>query len=194
MGKIEQEARVGRRRINIQKVVLRTVATAGLLSVALLAPNALQMLQSLDGKKKRRFDPKYLIGNAFEKLLARGMLEFTSGETGRFIRLTEIGKRKLGGMIARSPDSRMNKRWDKRWRVVIYDIREKRKVTRNRLQRTLSSFGFCKLQNSVWVYPFECEELIILLKADFKIGKEVLYMVVEKIENDTPLKKYFNLR
>jgi DNA-binding transcriptional regulator PaaX len=171
-----------------------TIATAGILSVALLAPNALQLLKLFDGGKKRRLDPKYLIGNAFEKLVARGMLEFVTGEKGRSIRLTKSGKHKLGGMIAYSPDSRKHKHWDKRWRIVIYDIHEKRKVMRNRLQRTLSLFGFFKLQNSVWIYPFECEELIILLKADFKIGKEVLYMVVEKIEHDETLKEYFDLR
>ncbi len=194
MKKVESEAQKVRRRTNIQKVVLRTVGTAGLLSVALLAPNALQVLRMLDGGKGRRLNPKYLIGNAFEKLLARNLLEFVNKKNGRFVRLTERGKEKLGSMIACSPDSRSPKRWDKRWRVVIYDISEKRKVTRNRLQRTLLTFGFRKLQNSVWVYPHDCEDLIIMLKADFEIGSEVLYMVVEKIENDESLKKYFELR
>ena len=193
MQKIEHEAAVVRRRTNIQKVVLRTVATAGLLSVALFAPNALQVLRMFDGGKGRRLNPKYLIGNAFEKLLAINFIEFVNTKKGRFVRLTESGKLKLGGMIARSPDARVGKRWDKRWRIVIYDINEKRKVTRNHLQRTLLNFGFCKLQNSVWVYPHDCEDLIIMLKADFKIGSEVLYMVVEKIENDMSLRRYFGL-
>lgn len=35
--------------------------------------------------------------------------------------------------------------------------------------------------------------LISLLKVDFKIGKDILYMVVEKLENDWPLRKAFGL-
>ena len=149
--------------------MLRTVATAGLLSVALIAPNALQVLRMFDGGRTRRLNPKYLIGTAFEKLLARNLIEFVETKKGRFVRLTEAGTRKLAGMIARAPDARIGKRWDRRWRVVIYDIKEQRRVTRSLLQRTLRNFGFCKLQNSVWVYPHDCEALLIMLKADFKI-------------------------
>ncbi len=194
MGKIEQEAKVIRRRTNIQKVVLRTIAGAGLLSVALLAPNALQALALLDGGKKRRLNPKYLIGSAFEKLLARGMIELKGGAKGKYVQLSEKGKRQLEGLLLRSPEERKKRHWDKRWRVVIYDIREQRKGIRSRLRRTIEAYGFYKLQHSVWVYPYDCEELIVLLKADFKIGKDVLYMVVEKIENDKPIKDYFALK
>ena len=78
--------------------------------------------------------------------------------------------------------------------MVIYDIKEKRRGVRGKLRDTLSTFGFYKLQASTWVYPYECEELIILLKADFKIGTEVLYVIVEKIENDQKLKDHFGLK
>ena len=54
--------------------------------------------------------------------------------------------------------------------------------------------GFVRLQDSVWVYPYDCEDLIVLLKADFKIGKDVLYMIVDEMEGDTHLRKEFGLR
>ena len=62
------------------------------------------------------------------------------------------------------------------------------------LQRTLRAFGFYQLQASVWVYPYECEELLILLKAEFKVGRDVLYRVVEKVEGDDKIKEYFGLK
>jgi hypothetical protein len=49
------------------------------------------------------------------------------------------------------------------------------------------------MQDSVWIFPYDCEELVALLKADFKVGKDLLYMVVEKIENDHALRLHFNL-
>lgn len=191
---VEEGAKKVRFKTNIQHVVLHTVATAGVLSLAALAPNALQVLGMFDGGKKRIMNPKYLFGTAFEKLLLKGMIIIEHAEHGKRVRLTEKGKHELARMVARNPDTRIHKRWDKRWRMVTYDINEKRKVVRRKLQELLHAFGFYKLQNSVWVYPYDCEALLILLKANYKIGGEVLYAVVEKIENDQKLKDHYGLK
>lgn len=84
-------------------------------------------------------------------------------------------------------------RWDRKWRLLIFDIREKRKSCRDKLRLTLVNLGFIRLQNSVWVYPYDCEEYIALLKADFKIGKELLYIIADEVEGDHVLKRYFGL-
>lgn len=190
---VELNARKVRMRVNIQHVLLHTIAAAGVLSVAMLAPNALRVLHMFDGGKRRNKDPKYLFASAFEKLLAREVIVIETTESGKRVRITELGKYELAKMVARSPDSRKHRRWDKRWRMVIYDIKEERKAIRRELQGMLRSFGFYRLQNSVWVYPHDVEALMILLKADFKIGREVLYVVVENIENDSLLKQHFGL-
>jgi CRISPR/Cas system-associated endoribonuclease Cas2 len=191
---IEHEALVVRRNTNIRHVLLHTVAIAGVLSVAVLAPNALRVIKMFDKGKARRMNPKYLFAPTFQKLIAKGHLEFVTKNGKKHVRLTEEGKHQLVRMVARSPDTRIHKRWDKRWRMVIYDIREERKQMRKELQSLLRNFGFMKLQNSVWVYPHDCEALVVLLKANFKVGQEVLYVVVEKIENDTLLKKHFEIK
>ncbi len=58
----------------------------------------------------------------------------------------------------------------------------------------MRELGFARLQDSVWVYPYDCEDLMALLKADLKIGAAVLYMVVEHIENDKQLQTQFALK
>jgi DNA-binding transcriptional regulator PaaX len=77
--------------------------------------------------------------------------------------------------------------------VLIFDIKESKKSLRDKVRNTLVSIGFVKLQNSVWVFPYDCEDLITLLKADFSIGREVLYMIVDRIENEETLLKYFGI-
>ena len=57
----------------------------------------------------------------------------------------------------------------------------------------MRELGFIRLQDSVWVYPYDCEDLMALLKADLKLGSAVLYMVVEHIENDKHLRAEFGL-
>lgn len=190
---VEREASIVRKKVNIQKILLGTIATAGILSLALLAPNALQILRILDGGKTRRKNPKYIFGTAFEKLLEKDFIRIDKTTKGKFVRLTESGKNALGEMIARQPDQRKHVRWDGRWRVVIYDIHDSRKTTRQKLMRTIREFGFVRLQDSVWVYPYDSEALLILLKSYLKTGREILYMVVEKIEGDETLKKHFEL-
>ena len=49
------------------------------------------------------------------------------------------------------------------------------------------------LQDSVWLYPYDCEDLVTLLKADLKIGNAILYIIAEKIENDSHLKAHYHL-
>jgi DNA-binding transcriptional regulator PaaX len=61
------------------------------------------------------------------------------------------------------------------------------------LRFKLESIGFIRLQNSVWVYPYDCEELLVLLKNDYQLGKEVLYIIADKIERSTVLKRRFGL-
>ena len=85
------------------------------------------------------------------------------------------------------------KRWDSRWRVLIFDIPEYRKSLRDKIRNTLRMIGFVHLQHSVWVYPYDCEDLVALLKADFKVGKDMLYMIVEELEGDYKLKSHFDI-
>ena len=86
-----------------------------------------------------------------------------------------------------------SKRWDGQWRVVTFDIPEKRRSTRDRLRGYMQAYGFKKLQSSVWVFPYDCEEVLALIKAELRIGNAVLYMVVDEIENDRPLREHFRL-
>ena len=58
----------------------------------------------------------------------------------------------------------------------------------------MRSFGFVCLQQSVWVYPYHCQEIIELLKQYLELNVEVIYMLVDLIEGDEWLKKEFQLK
>ena len=85
------------------------------------------------------------------------------------------------------------RKWDRCWRVVIFDVPERRKGVRDRLRHFMEGCGFVRLQDSVWIYPYDCEDLIALAKADFRIGADVLYMIVERLERDKYLREHFGL-
>lgn len=49
-----------------------------------------------------------------------------------------------------------NTKWDKIWRVVIFDIPEENKRIRHILRETLKILGFRPLQKSVWISKNNC--------------------------------------
>ena len=83
--------------------------------------------------------------------------------------------------------------WDEKWRVLIFDIPERRSNVRQQIRNTLRALGFLRFQDSVLVYPYDCEDLITLLKADFRVGDAMLYMIVDTIERDGALRKHFGI-
>ena len=193
MGILEKEIKIKDKRKNIQKIILGTVFTAGILSVAFIAPNVLSAIKKLEGSSNRKKNLKYSINSSFSRLQEKGLVEVVEINGKKVARITQKGESKLDFLDKHNFKLKIPKKWDGRWRVVIFDIKESRSKTRFLLRKTLSEIGFIRLQNSVWVYPYDCEDLISLLKADFKIGKDVLYMIVEKLENDRHLHKIFNL-
>jgi CRISPR-associated endonuclease Cas2 len=185
MGEIEKKLAKKLKYQSIQKALLSVVAGGAFLSVAILAPNALQIFKKMgiSGKRKREG-----ISRARDTLLKNGMLQ--RDERG-YLQITDRGLIKLQtkGELIEKP-----KRWDKKWRVLIFDIPERRRKIRTEIRHTLQSVGFVKLQDSVWVYPYNCEKFITLLKANLHIGKDLLYMIVDSIENDRHLKEEFGLK
>jgi len=188
---MEKENKRQIRNTKIQGAILKTIAGAGLLSVALLAPNALQMLKVFGLDKKYLRNKITTIKNSKERLIHGGLVECTPDG---FLCLTKKGKFFLNRIEYNNYKIDKPKRWDKKWRILIFDIKEQNKQMRDLMRRKLGFVGFIKLQNSVWVYPYDCEDFINLLKADLSMGSEVLYIIAEKIENEVILLKEFKLK
>ncbi|MEK7065880.1 MAG: hypothetical protein AAB938_00845 [Patescibacteria group bacterium] len=189
MGQMEQKSKQRTRVKNLQGIILDTVAAAGVISIALLAPNTLTALKKfgmLPGPRQ-----KETISITRKRLVKAGLLAY---DDRGLLRLTARGEKKLH--YARMRDFKLKKprRWDRKWRVLIFDIREKKRSTRDKVRYTLSAIGFVRLQDSVWVYPYPCDDFITLLKADFSLGRELLYLIVDSIEFDRDLRKQFGLK
>jgi DNA-binding transcriptional regulator PaaX len=84
-------------------------------------------------------------------------------------------------------------RWDKRWRIVIFDIPEKLKSVRESLRYHLNRLGFKKLQHSVFVLPFECRNEVEYIVEFFNARRFVRFIESDYIDNELDLKHQFNL-
>jgi len=186
---MEAEVRNRVRRTKINNALIAAAAVTGGIAVAAIAPNVLGVIARSKYFRQR----KYQIHSSLSRLISAGYLLLVSEDGRKRIRLTPKGEKYAalmgeGKLVPKKP-----RRWDQKWRLLIFDIPERRRKTRTQIRATLVSLGFSRLQDSVWVYPYDCEDLITLLKADFKIGKDVLYVIADKIEYDAPLRAKFGL-
>jgi len=81
--------------------------------------------------------------------------------------------------------------WDKKWRVVIFDVPESERHLRDVLRYNLKEIGFVMVQMSVWAYPFDVFEELEILIPDIRKHKWIKLMTVKMESEDEQLKKKF---
>ena len=183
MGELEKKSR----KREVQRLILGTIAAVGVLSVAVLAPNVIGAAAKLGLMPNTR--DSEIIKRSTARLRKRGLIWMKDGH---YV-LTEAGEKILRKWQFTDFKLKKNRRWDQKWRIVIFDIPEKLKKVREQVRIMLVSAGFARLQDSVWVYPYDCEDIITLLKIDFGIRKYMLYLIVEELEDDKHLREEFGL-
>lgn len=190
MGMIEQKARRERRIGAFQQAMLYA-ALGGVMIAIGAVPDFRRILKYYTGRRKgARFN--YQVKTTLGRLAYRGLITFEERDGRRYARITERGRQILE-LETLNAIGVKKKKWDRRWRVVIFDVPERRRGIRVKLRRFMEEYGFVRLQDSVWIYPYDCEDLIALAKANLQIGTDVLYMIVERLENDKHLREHFAL-
>ena len=196
--KNSQQEEVHRRYASIKRI-LTGIGVAGVIGLSFMAPTAVLLAKPfLDEKKQREreawkhYNPSYL-RRSIQRLQKQKLVEIVYRDDAETVILTQFGKRRILKYALNELTIAKPKQWDGRWRMIIYDVDEKKKKLRDVFRRALITLGFLKLQESVWVYPYSCEEQITFLREYYGVGNEVLYVIATKLEDDTPYKEYFDL-
>lgn len=119
-----------------------------------------------------------------EKMLPDGSFELV---------LTENGKKQARSMslLGSSIKFKKPKHWDRKWRVVVFDIPETDRMFRDILRGHLRELKFFKLQNSVFVSPFPFEKSILELTQLYRAESYVRVITATEIDNEEKIKKHF---
>jgi len=187
MAKLEEQNKKVIRKTKLQEAIFTAIASGGRMGSTELIPIVLNYFFELDIPSSSR--RKEIIMSAANRLKKRGLLKFQDGHHS----LTEPGEKLLKHWRMANYKIPRPKRWDGKWRVIIFDIPEKNRMVRTEVRQILSEAGFQRLQDSVWVFPYDCEDFIGLMKMDLEIGKNLLYMIVDQIENDRHLRMDFDI-
>jgi len=188
---------MSRTRSKLSKDVLLFLFNIGIVSIAATSPYFLLNIAKGILRNRKYFKNKYNekeVAKMIDKL-KRSRLIILSEKNGKFkVELTEKGKRKVKEIQFENMTVEKPKSWDKKWRIIIFDIPDKyKKRARDALRDKLKQLGFYQLQKSVWVHPFPCEKEIQFLCELFGITPFVNIVIAEKIYDDNKLRKYFKL-
>ena len=179
--------------------ILTWIGVAGLVGLSLISPSAIMIAKPFLDEKRRKerdlwkqYNPSFL-KRSIRRLHQQKFVETLRRDGEDVVMLTENGKRRILKYAQNELSIVTPHLWDRRWRMVIYDVDSKKKRLRDVFRTSLKSLGFLQLQKSVWVYPYPCEQQISFLREYYGVGNEVLYVVATTLEDDTPYREYFGL-
>lgn len=185
----------------LTKDALLILAAAGLITIAATSPYFLiNMARAILKYKKynKIYNPKNNAMSLAKSLsgLNKNKIIILKEKTDKYtVELTKKGKKVVKEILFDGMKIEKPKKWDKKWRIVIFDIPEKKlgKLQRNLIRAKLQNIGFFQLQKSVWVHPYPCEREVQLICEVYDVNPFVNIITAEKIYNDDLLKKHFAL-
>lgn len=181
------------------KRILSLLGAGTVLSLSLISPTALVLAKPFLDEKRRRdnnewkqFNQRYLRAT-IARLRKEKLVKIEERDGEQKVILAKHGKQRILKYSLDSLTIEKPKRWDSRWRLVVYDVPKQKKHLRDLFRETLKNLGFYQLQESVWIYPYPCEPQITFLREYYGVGNEVVYVVATTLEDDSPYRTYFGL-
>ena len=84
-------------------------------------------------------------------------------------------------------------KWDRKWRIVFFDVPEKKRRYRDFLRTIIKTAGFKEFQKSIWIYPYPVPKFIKELLFEENIKQYARFITTYDMEYDQDLKRMFNL-
>ena len=181
---------------SLSKEILFMAAAGPIILSSLFLPNAAQMLKPLiKWRKNWNKINRYRIYEAIKRLNQKRLVELIEKNNELYIKITGNGKKLIKNFDYDNLELPQSKVWDKKWRLVVFDIPDKKRKERLAFSKKLKDLGFYPLQESVFVYPYDCRNEIDFICEFLLISQYVNYCVVETLDKrEGDLRRFFNLR
>jgi len=172
---------------HVQRDILEHLTFGDILYAHLLSARSTKRFYQL---ARERATERYRRKQVIEGLTDMGYVE----KSGEYISITSKGLEAFGQTSLKIRKLLETQKWDGKWRIVAFDIPERRASLRDKLRSILKRAGFEKIQHSVWIFPHDCTALIELITSERALRRYVLYGVMEYIEDEERIKRMFHLK
>ena len=183
------------RRSEIERKILNRFFIGGAIILALQHPANMRRFLKRLSKDLRKYKELQLM-RALYRLKRQNKIEYIKNDNDNIIvQITENGRDHLEKINFDSLSLRRPSVWDKKWRLIIFDIPEKKKPAREALREKLKDIGLKRLQDSIWVTPFPCEKEINLIKTVFNLSDYWIDIIITESlgAKEFSMRKHFDL-
>ncbi|MDO8676227.1 MAG: hypothetical protein Q7K16_01045 [Candidatus Azambacteria bacterium] len=132
--------------------------------------------------------------DSIKRLYKSKMVDFRENQDGTVLTvLTDNGRKRILKYDVDKVEIKKPVRWDKLWRLVIFDIPENESKGRKALAAKLKELNFYPMQKSVFIHPYECKDEIDFITEIFELAPYVRFLRVKDVDIELDLKNKFHL-
>ena len=158
---------------------LGVIGVVGLAGITIVAPNALQGLSTLLRKSPAKdFEQQRLL----TELKRQSLVHIIQNDEEFTYTLTPAGVHRLQHVIISDISIPKPPKWDKKWRLVTFDVPVKQSRSRSYFTRELRGLGFFMLQKSMWVHPFPCFDQVEQIAGYYNVLRYCTLMEVTQLD------------
>lgn len=178
----------------LAKEILKTLAIGGLVAASVALPSNLPQVLSFFGVESAR--DRFREKRAILALKKKNLINLYEKGDRQILEITEAGKKRVLEYRLDEIKIERPKKWDGYWRMISFDIPEKRRKGRNALVGKLNDMEIYPLHKSVFICPFEFKDQIDFIGEVFDVRKFINYFLVKKLDDDKEdyLRQYYNLK
>lgn len=198
--KVEKFLESGTPVATLTKGLLLMAALGGVLAVGIMAPNlfkAFRMKRTYEKPSKRISKDGFpRLRRSCYQLQKKYWVEFVSEDAygNDIFRLTDKGKAEIQKMLQKTSEGIARPTiWDRKWRLILFDIPVTRNNARDALRYGIRSLGCYPIQQSVWVHPFPCVKEIKEMAARLVLQNYVKIYTTEDFDHKEAIATFRNL-
>ncbi len=120
--------------------------------------------------------------NAIRRLAEEGYIEKSRREKEKKIYISLTGQGKIFIENHQKSVRRTPRTWDQKWRLVVFDIPEEKRISRDHLRRYLKMLGFGKVQRSIWISPYDFSKIIKKYTDKVKLSEYIFQITADEFQ------------
>lgn len=133
------------------------------------------------------------VWKALKYLEEQNRIQLRRVDDSYFLEVTEAGELKIEEEEVWELRIRKPKRWDGKWRIVMFDVPMSLSKNRVLFKQKLEQLGFIQYQMSVFVFPFDCRGEVEQVATWCGVGKYIKYIVADEITDEDVLMHHFSI-
>jgi len=133
------------------------------------------------------------VNQTIKRVQERKWIDMVERKGKIFYRVTPLGAKKVNEYKFKELKI-SSKKWDGWWRIIVFDIPETKRFGRDVLRDKLKYLGVYSLQKSVFICPFDCQEVIMTLADFYGISEYLEIFLARSIgRREREIRKHFGI-